>query len=271
MGACGSNESASRSKESEVIDKQLRDEAKKDAYTTRLLLLGTGESGKSTLAKQLRLLGKVPFTEDEREIYRDAIQSNIKRCAQLLAAIGPDASSKSVPKKAKKLLEQITDEFLDEKDWETISNLLQDIWSFPEIKSAIKRDAAFGVLPDSASYFFDALDRIGNPDYVPSDDDIIRVRVKTTGTSALARFVSPISFLLFCGLILPARFCLPRRNSRSHLMKFITPKVRDRYFEIRIVKFDCGPKVLAAVGASPCFSLPLGSRTDFAVSQPLSR
>lgn len=193
MGACGSTEGAKRSKESETIDKALREEAKKDAYTTRLLLLGTGESGKSTLAKQLRLLGKVPFTEDEREIYREAIQANVKRCATILALVAKEASSKSVPKKAKKLIEQITEDFLEEKDWEQISSLLKEVWDYDELKTALKRDASFSALPDSTAYFFDGLDRFSEPDFVPTDDDIIRVRVKTTGAFLLREVLSLLS------------------------------------------------------------------------------
>ena len=36
-------------------------------------------------------------------------------------------------------------------------------------------------LNDSAKYYFDAVDRISSPDYSPTDQDVLRSRVKTTG------------------------------------------------------------------------------------------
>jgi len=47
-------------------------------------------------------------------------------------------------------------------------------------KTYQQRDAAYQ-LNDSAAYFFDHLDRIAKDDYVPSEADILRARVKTTG------------------------------------------------------------------------------------------
>ena len=36
-------------------------------------------------------------------------------------------------------------------------------------------------LMDSASYFLNDLDRVCAPDFEPTDDDVLRVRVRTTG------------------------------------------------------------------------------------------
>lgn len=36
-------------------------------------------------------------------------------------------------------------------------------------------------LLDAANYYFDHAVRIGNPDYVPTDEDVIMTRVRTTG------------------------------------------------------------------------------------------
>ena len=36
---------------------------------------------------------------------------------------------------------------------------------------------------DSARYLFDAVERIMAPDFEPTDDDILRARVRTTGVS----------------------------------------------------------------------------------------
>ena len=39
----------------------------------------------------------------------------------------------------------------------------------------------FMQLNDSATYYFNAIDRMSAPGYLPTDQDILRSRVKTTG------------------------------------------------------------------------------------------
>ena len=58
MGCIHSNEHTGRKGKlrSEEIDKQLRMDAARAANEVKLLLLGAGESGKSTIVKQMRFL-----------------------------------------------------------------------------------------------------------------------------------------------------------------------------------------------------------------------
>ena len=57
---------------------------------------------------------------------------------------------------------------------------LQYLWSTPSIRKAFERRNEFQLI-DSASYFLDDLDRVCTPSFEPSDDDILRTRVRTTG------------------------------------------------------------------------------------------
>ncbi|CEP62179.1 guanine nucleotide-binding protein subunit alpha LALA0_S04e09626g [Lachancea lanzarotensis] len=67
-------------KASEAIERSLQIQKQRDNKEIKLLLLGAGESGKSTVLKQLRLLHQGGFTNQERTqytqvIWADAIQS----------------------------------------------------------------------------------------------------------------------------------------------------------------------------------------------------
>ncbi|SCU94417.1 LAFA_0F21704g1_1 [Lachancea sp. 'fantastica'] len=67
-------------KASEAIERSLQIQKQRDNKEIKLLLLGAGESGKSTVLKQLRLLHQGGFTNQERiqytqVIWADAIQS----------------------------------------------------------------------------------------------------------------------------------------------------------------------------------------------------
>lgn len=59
------------------IEKQLKDDRKKQGKEVKILLLGAGESGKSTVLKQMRLINKGGFTEDERRQWRVVIFNNL--------------------------------------------------------------------------------------------------------------------------------------------------------------------------------------------------
>mgnify|MGYP002717944425 FL=1 len=41
-----------------------------------MLLLGAGESGKSTILKQMKLINEGSYTDKEREAYKEIIYSN---------------------------------------------------------------------------------------------------------------------------------------------------------------------------------------------------
>ncbi|KAJ3200733.1 hypothetical protein HDU82_008662, partial [Entophlyctis luteolus] len=69
---------------SKEIDRQLKKQEEANLDTAKLLLLGTGETGKSTILKQMRLIHGVVFTEDEYVGFRSAIFMNIITCAKSL-------------------------------------------------------------------------------------------------------------------------------------------------------------------------------------------
>src|SRR3989338_9210090 len=62
---------------SKNIDLNLRKEKKLLDSEIKLLLLGTGESGKSTISKQMKIIYLNGFKDNERQPYRDIIITNV--------------------------------------------------------------------------------------------------------------------------------------------------------------------------------------------------
>ncbi|KAJ3107528.1 guanine nucleotide-binding protein subunit alpha [Phlyctochytrium planicorne] len=85
MGNCGSTpeEQDARTK-SKAIDKDLRREQLETETMIKLLLLGSGESGKSTVLKQFRLIHGVGFNDTERRSFKPAIAANVIQCSKVL-------------------------------------------------------------------------------------------------------------------------------------------------------------------------------------------
>jgi len=75
--------------EQDKTNKQISDQLKKDRKTfdneIRLLLLGAGESGKSTIAKQMKIIHMNGFSKTECAEYLNAIHTNIWESLQNLS------------------------------------------------------------------------------------------------------------------------------------------------------------------------------------------
>lgn len=61
-----------------------------------------------------------------------------------------------------------------------VARAIKCIWADENVKYIYTRRSEFDLL-DSAKYFLDSIDRITAHDYCPSDQDILRVRIPTTG------------------------------------------------------------------------------------------
>ncbi|KAK5617916.1 hypothetical protein CRENBAI_024826 [Crenichthys baileyi] len=61
-----------------------------------------------------------------------------------------------------------------------LSHALSSLWADQGVKAAAARGYEYE-LNDSALYFFENMSRITSPDYVPTETDVLRVRLRTTG------------------------------------------------------------------------------------------
>jgi GTPase SAR1 family protein len=160
------------------LDKAQQKDAQRDKIVKKLLLLGAGESGKSTLFKQMITIYGHGFPVDERKSYLNIIFANIIACMRALCEASPSYGGVE----AKEAFQSVMEMQDDENSQINSSNVqhFKDLWKDPAILRAYENRSKFQ-LPDSAFYYFERLDVIAAPGYIPSEQDILRSRVKTSG------------------------------------------------------------------------------------------
>jgi len=149
----------------------------------KMLLLGAGESGKSTIWKQMKLIHLEGFSDEDLQVnFKPAIVENVIQLLQGLVECirdkGEDLLEKNKDFGASLLGTIITYPDFSDK-YESLMSLwldpkVQVIANDPEAKLSI-------VLLDSAHYWYKHIERILTHDYKPTVKDIIKSRTKTTG------------------------------------------------------------------------------------------
>ena len=88
MGSSHSNENVNSKSRSKAIDKQLKLDGEKSASEIKLLLLGAGESGKSTIVKQMKIIHEKGFSKEECIEYKSLVYNNtIQSLTSILRAM----------------------------------------------------------------------------------------------------------------------------------------------------------------------------------------
>jgi len=184
MGCILSPHGDARSKE---IELQIKREKKEQGKETKLLLLGAGESGKSTIAKQMRIIHCKGFNDEERLRYREVIFSNIILSMKaLVGGIQKSGKFNELPTNIQQDAETLV-EATSTSDQELTPELvvvIKSLWSQDIIKQTLLQNNELQI-SDSASFFFNDIDRISQPDYIPSEQDVLRARARTTGISEM--------------------------------------------------------------------------------------
>jgi GTPase SAR1 family protein len=150
----------------------------------KLLLLGAGQSGKSTLFKQMISLYGTGFGEAERESYRPIIFGNVISSMQTLLEQADTFSSEDqkylVDSKLKDDKDEIENARSDDQLDEKLAGMIERLWGDPAIGFTYERRSEYQ-LNESAKYYFDKVIELGQPEYIPSEEDLLRSRSRTTG------------------------------------------------------------------------------------------
>ncbi|KAG7193996.1 Guanine nucleotide-binding protein alpha-2 subunit [Scheffersomyces spartinae] len=195
----------------------------------KILLLGSGESGKSTIVKQMKILHQNGYNDDEKFEYRSFVYKNVMECIRnvlnAIIDIQPELIVKDLSEKktlsATSEATSISDsedhqiEALDpiavrgehkiikavlaESDLKDILNYDYPIDSdedfdysvaekinkvynqTPEVAEFIQVHQGSFYLIDSTDYFLSQILTLASPNYLPTVQDILRTRKKTSG------------------------------------------------------------------------------------------
>jgi len=201
MSSCESEEAREQHQKSKAIEKQLNQDKRAASAIIKLLLLGAGECGKSTVLKQMQILHSNGFSEEEIAERKAVVYSNtVTSMAAILRAMDnilhvpledPDRE------REKALIFKVVDQSEENQAFtDEVANALTNLWADKNVRKAYDMRAEYQ-LNDSAKYFLDSVSRIHEPGYRPTEQDILYSRVATTGVVEVKFKIKDLDFRVF--------------------------------------------------------------------------
>uniref|UniRef100_A0A6B2L9E8 Uncharacterized protein n=1 Tax=Arcella intermedia TaxID=1963864 RepID=A0A6B2L9E8_9EUKA len=160
--------------------------------TIRILCLGLGGCGKTTFVKQLKIINRVPWGEAELQAFTKAIKSNyikgLQDAYEVLGDLGLEIKAENKP-----LFEELESLRPTTDLTPEVVDTLKKIYEDPSIQTIINHHIE-QITVTHIAYFFHHIDRILSPTYLPTDEDILRARVRTSGAHSSTIFIDKSYF-----------------------------------------------------------------------------
>ncbi|XP_040177722.1 guanine nucleotide-binding protein subunit alpha-11 isoform X2 [Rana temporaria] len=182
MACCLSEEVKESKRINAEIEKQLKKDKKDSRRELKLLLLGTGESGKSTFIKQMRIIHGTGYSEEDKKGFTKLVFQNIFTAMQSMIRAMETLKIlyKYEQNKANALVVREVDVEKVCTFEQPYISAIKTLWNDPGIQECYDRRREYQ-LSDSAKYYLSDVERISKPGYLPTQQDVLRVRVPTTG------------------------------------------------------------------------------------------
>ncbi|KAL8212276.1 UNVERIFIED_CONTAM: Guanine nucleotide-binding protein G(t) subunit alpha-1 [Gekko kuhli] len=155
------------------------------------VLTGAGESGKSTIVKQMKIIHQDGYSLDEcleflSVIYSNTLQSilTIVRAMDTLHIQYGDSARKAADTSEEGTMPP------------EMSDIIGRLWKDTGIQACFARASEYQ-LNDSASYYLSDLPRLVRPGYIPTEQDVLRSRVKTMGITETQFSFKDLNFRMF--------------------------------------------------------------------------
>jgi len=161
------------------IDAELEKEEALLNAVNKILLLGMAESGKSTIVKQMTIMHLGGFSDQQRATLKKAVHQSTYQVMKKLVSACEQFEITIKSKQARGLASDFDPATIDELTPEIATSMIA-LWKDPGIQKAYSRKSELE-LTDSTDYLISNAERFAAPEYVPTDVDILRSRVLTSG------------------------------------------------------------------------------------------
>ncbi|XP_068435188.1 guanine nucleotide-binding protein G(o) subunit alpha-like [Clinocottus analis] len=169
---------------SSKIEQDLCDHARTEVNVVKILMLGAAESGKSTLIKQIKIIHSQGFSKQELLSFKPAVMDNLLTSMKFvlhgMGMLRINLANKKNKMSARSILSCSQCLGDDQELLPFVAHAVCALWADQGVRAAAARGYEFE-LNDSALYFFENISRIISPKYVPTETDVLRVRVRTCG------------------------------------------------------------------------------------------
>jgi len=179
MLSCGKPQQTSEEKKAKNANKRIEEdiENKKKQTAFKILLLGTGDSGKSTFIKQMGYIYGT-HTKEDLAPFTSVLRDNCLDAMQVL--LSNLESNGGIPEAVKPLTTSIQQaDFLNP----TVANAITTLWNNKQLQSCLTvahgTNIQGGV--NGAKFYFDNAKRFADPEFIPTKDDTLMARRKTVG------------------------------------------------------------------------------------------
>lgn len=190
-----------RKEQNKKIEKQLQKDKQVYRSTHRLLLLGAGESGKSTIVKQMRILHvDGGFGPEERRQKIEYIKRNIRDAIlTITGAMSTLNPPVELDDPSLKFRVNYIQEVASQPDFNYPPEFYEHteiLWRDKGVQACYERSNEYQLI-DCAQYFLDRVHIVKSEDYTPTEQDILRCRVLTSGIFETRFVVDKVNFHMF--------------------------------------------------------------------------
>lgn len=164
---------------------------KKHNKAIKILVLGPGNSGKSTILKQMRIIHGNNYNESDRKKYKILVINNVLEAIVRLVNAMKNVLNLNFEDDINEdnfsyilSTQRILNENIDNlENWnqnsKAVAESVVSLWDDFTIKLTFANKNKFAI-SDSTEYFIENIERITEEDYIPNIDDVLRARQPTT-------------------------------------------------------------------------------------------
>lgn len=165
----------------------------------KLLILGSSESGKTTLFKDIELCAGGGYTREDRDCFAEIIRRNIvdgiRIILKAMESLEIPLQNKENEHHAQYILMWAA-QAGDGCSAEAATAAITELWADTGVQEAFRRRHEYQSM-DSVSYFASHIQRVTPFGYSPIEEDILRSRIKTIGITETEIHLEDTTFRVF--------------------------------------------------------------------------